>query len=63
MDPQTIAIVSVGVAILGVLLGLVVPIGLALVRRVDRLTQVVTALANHHHEAEGAPPTFTVPAD
>lgn len=58
MDPQTIAIVSVGV-----LLGLVVPIGLALVRRVDRLTQVVTALANHHHEAEGAPPTFTVPAD
>ena len=63
MDPQTIAIVSVGVAILGVLLGLVVPIGLALVRRVDRLTQVVTALANHHHEGEGALPSFTVPAD
>ena len=62
MDPQTIAIVSIGVAILGVLLGAVVPIGIALIRRVDRLTQVVTALANHRHDAEGAP-TFTVPAD
>ena len=58
MDAQTIAIIGVGVATLGTM----VPLMVALIRRVDRLTQVVTALANHRHGEDGAP-TFILPAD
>lgn len=62
MDAQTIAIV---IAIFGVgatLIAVFMPPLIMIIRRVDRLTQIVTALANHRHDEEGAP-TFTLPAD
>ena len=65
MDAQTIAILGVGATLIAVFM----PPLIMLIRRVDnlsdqvsRLTQVVTALANHRHDHEGAA-TFTVPAD
>ena len=58
MDAQTIAIIGVGVTLVAVFM----PPMIILIRRVDKLTQVVTALANHRHDADGVA-TFTVPAD
>ena len=64
MDVQTIAIIGVGATLIAVFM----PPLIMLIRRVDnlsnqvsRLTQVVTALANHRHDNEGAT-TFTLPA-
>ena len=62
MDAQTIAIV---IAIFGVgatLIAVFMPPLIMIIRRVDRLTQIVTTLANHQHD-EGGAPTFTLPAD
>ena len=62
MDAQTIAII---IAIAGgwaTIIAVFMPPLIMIIRRVDRLTQVVTALANHRHDEEGAP-TFTLPAD
>lgn len=53
-----IAIFGVGATLIAVFM----PPLIMIIRRVDRLTQIVTALANHHHHEEGAP-TFTLPAD
>ena len=62
MDAQTIGIIvavaGVGVAIIGIF----VPLMIMLLRRVDRLTQVVTALVNHRHGADGLP-TYNVLPD
>ena len=65
MDAQTIAIIGVGATLIAVFM----PPMIMLIRRVDdlnnqvsRLTQVVTGLANHRHDADGAA-TFTLPAD
>ena len=65
MDVQTIAIIGVGATLIAVFM----PPMTMLMRRVDdlnsqvgRLTQVVTALANHRHDADGAA-TLTLPAD
>ena len=65
MDGQTIAIIAVGAA----LFAAIVPLLVVLIRRVDQLSQdvaqtnrVVTALANHRHDDDGAP-TFILPAD
>ena len=65
MDAQTIAIIGVGATLVAVFM----PPMIMLIRRVDnlnnqlgRLAQVVTALANHRHDSDGAA-TFTVPAD
>ena len=58
LDAQLIAIIGVGVAVLAA----IVPLQVTLIRRVDRLTQIVTALANHRHDSVGAP-TFTLPVD
>lgn len=58
MDAQTIAIIGVGATLIAVFM----PPMIMLIRRVDKLTQVVTALANHRHDADGAA-TFTLPAD
>ncbi len=65
MDAQTIAILGVGATLIAVFM----PPLVMLIHRVDnlsnqvsRLTQVVTALANHRHDSEGAA-TFTLPAD
>ena len=49
MDAQTIAILGVGATLIAVFM----PPLIMLIRRVDRLTQVVTALANHRHDADG----------
>ncbi len=65
MDAQTIAIIGVGATLIAVFM----PPLIMLIRRVDdlnnrvdRLAQVVTALANHRHDAEGTA-TFTLPAE
>ena len=58
MDTQTIAIIGVGATLIAVFM----PPLIMLIRRVDRLTQVVTALANHRHATDGEA-TFTLPAD
>ncbi len=58
MDAQTIAIIGVGATFIAVFM----PPMIMLIRRVDKLTQVVTALANHLHDNEGTA-TFTLPAD
>ena len=65
MSAQTIAIIGMGATLTAVFM----PPLIMLVRRVDdldnrvsRLTQVVTALANHRHNADGTV-TFTLPAD
>ena len=58
MDAQTIAILGVGATLIAVFM----PPLIMIIRRVDRLTQIVTALANHRHDEEGAP-SFTLPAD
>lgn len=65
MDAQTIAIIGVGATLIAVFM----PPLIMLIRQVDdlnnrvgRLTQVVTALANHRHDSEGVA-TFTLPAD
>ena len=56
MDAQTIAIIGVGATLIAVFM----PPLIMLIRRVDdlnnqvtRLTQVVTALANHRHDSAG----------
>ena len=62
MDPETIAII---IAIAGgwaTVIAVFMPPLIMIIRRVDRLTQVVTVLANHRHDEDGAP-TFTLPAD
>ena len=65
MDAQTIAIIGVGATLIAVFM----PPLIMLIRRVDdlnnqvgRLTQIVTALGNHRHDANGAA-TYTLPAD
>ena len=65
MDAQTVVIIGVGATLIAVFM----PPLIMLIRRVDdlnnrvgRLTQVVAALANHRHDAEGTA-TFTLPAD
>ena len=65
MDAQTIAIIGVGMAIWGTMVPLFTLLLFRvdrLTRRMDHLTSVVTALANHRHGADGAP-TFILPAD
>ena len=64
MDAQTIAIIGVGTILIAVFM----PPMIIRIRRVDdlnnrvgRLKQVVTALANHRHDSDGAA-TFTLPA-
>ena len=62
MDVQTIAII---IAITGgwaTLIAVFMPPLIMIIRRVDKLAQIVTALANHRHDEDGAP-TFTLPAD
>ena len=58
LDAQTIAIIGVGATLIAVFM----PPLIMLIRRVDKLTQVVTALANHRHDNEGVA-TFTLPVD
>ena len=65
MDAQTIAIIGVGATLVAVFM----PPLIMLIRRVDdlnnrvgRLAQVVTVLANHRHDADGAA-TYTLPVD
>ena len=61
MDGQTIAII---IAIAGgwaTIIAVFMPPLIMIIRRVDHLTQVVTALANHHHDPQGRP-SFTLPS-
>ena len=65
MKQETIAIIGVGIAILAV----VVPLLLFTLSSVNELSaaqqrtnEVLVALANHRHDAEGAA-TFTLPAE
>ena len=61
MDGQTIGII---IAIAGgwaTIIAVFMPPLIMIIRRVDHLTQIVTALANHRHDAEGRP-AFTLPA-
>ena len=69
MDPQTIAIVIAIVAVGASLLASIVPLLVVLIRRVEQLSsdvaqtnRLVTALANHCHDEDGAL-TFILPAD
>lgn len=62
MDAQTVGII---VSILGVgvmLIAVFLPLVVMVLRRIDRLTQVVTALANHRHSEDGTP-TFSLPVE
>ncbi|MDE2787115.1 MAG: hypothetical protein OXL37_10675 [Chloroflexota bacterium] len=65
MDAQTIAIIGVGATLIAVFM----PPMIMLIHRVDdlnnqvsQLAQVVTALANHSHDADDEA-TLTLPAD
>ena len=65
MDAQTIAIIGVGATLIAVFM----PPLIMLIRQIDdlnnqvgRLTQIVTAPANHRHDADSAA-TYTLPAD
>ena len=58
MDAQAIAIIGVGATLIAEFM----PPLIMLIHRVDKLTQVVTALANHRHADDGAP-SFSLPAD
>ena len=65
MTQETIAIIGVGIAILAV----VVPLLLFTLNSVNALSaaqkrtnEILVALANHRHDADGAT-TFTLPAD
>ena len=65
LDAQTIAIIGVGVSVLAVFVPLLITLIVRMDKlneRMDNLTQVVTALANHRHAEDGAP-SFALPAD